>query len=200
MTLVDTEQAIARVRTGSVEDFRTVVVAFHPRLRAIIAELCPPGVEADEIAHCAFIEAYRRIDDYEANTNFFAWLTALARNLVRAECEKIRRRGRNERNYLDHLLAQHLDRAAQEDPAMQSSRAQFLAECVAQLKSDARALLAMRYREGWRVDVIARQLARSASAISVQLFAVRKLLRDCVRRKLAHAQIGIEPDTPHEPA
>ena len=58
----------------------------------------------------------------------------------------------------------------------------------------------MRYREGLRVDMIARQLARSASAISVQLFAVRKLLRDCVRRKLAHADIGIEPDTPHGPA
>ena len=45
------EEAIRRVQAGNVEDYRIVVVAFHQRLRTGIAALCPPEVEADEIAH-----------------------------------------------------------------------------------------------------------------------------------------------------
>ncbi len=200
MNQTNIEQAIARVKAGFVEDFRAVVVAFHPRLRAIVAGLCPPGVEADEIAHRAFMEAYRRIDSYEPGTNFLAWLIAIARNLHRAEVEKIQRRTRNERNYLDHLLIEQSVRAGQREPGELEARAQFLADCVAQLKPEARALLALRYEDGRRVQAIARELGRSASAVSVQLFAVRKLLRDCVRRKLSHAQFETGSDASHEPA
>jgi RNA polymerase sigma-70 factor (ECF subfamily) len=196
----DVEQAILSVKAGNIEEYRTIVVVFHPRLRAAIAGLCPPGVEAEEIAHCAFIEAYRRIDQYQSGTNFFAWLSTIARNLLLAEFEKIRRRARNKENYLGHVVVQQLDRAATEEPELLAVTAHFLAECLAQLKAEARSLLALRYREGWRVQAIAEHLARSASAISVQLFALRRLLRECVERKLAHGKRDSEPNQSHGPA
>src|SRR5436190_1942358 len=118
----DVEQAILSVKAGNIEEYRTVVVVFHHRLRAAIAGLCPPGVEAEEIAHCAFIEAYRRIDQYQPGTNFFAWLSSIARNQLRAEFEKIRRRARNKENYLGHVVVQQLDRAATEEPELLAVR------------------------------------------------------------------------------
>lgn len=200
MNPTDLELAIARVKAGCVEEFRAVVVGFHPRLRTIVAGLCPPGVEADEIAHRAFMEAYRRIDTYSPGTNFLAWLIAIARNLLRAEVERLQRRTRNERNYLDHLLAEHSVRSAEQEPGVLESRAQFLADCIAQLRPEAQALLALRYEKGRRVQVIARELGRSASAVSVQLFGVRKLLRDCIRSKFYRAQFESGSDLTHEPA
>src|SRR5881628_3126898 len=109
------EEAIRRVQAGNVENYRIVVVAFHQRLRTGIAALCPPEVEADEIAHLAFLHAYRRIDEYRLGTNFHAWLSAIARNLLRAECARRRRRATNEDKYLEHLLVQRLDDAVTND-------------------------------------------------------------------------------------
>ncbi len=101
----EVEQAILRVQTGSVDDYRTVVAAYHRRLRMGLAGFCPPRVEPDEIAHIAFLEAFRRIAQYRPGTDFFAWLCAFARNLVRAECEKFQRLARNNENYLEEVLA-----------------------------------------------------------------------------------------------
>jgi DNA-directed RNA polymerase specialized sigma24 family protein len=56
------------------------------------------------------------------------------------------------------------------------------------LQREARELLRWRYGEGVRVQVIAERLARSPSAISVQLFGLRKILRECVSRKMGQPQ------------
>jgi DNA-directed RNA polymerase specialized sigma24 family protein len=53
-----------------------------------------------------------------------------------------------------------------------------------------RELIAWRYGEGLRVTAIAQRLGRTASAVSVQLFALRKMLRDCVADKLAREHTG----------
>lgn len=180
----DIDQAILRVQAGSTEDYQTIVAAYHRRLRLWLAAFCPPGVEADEVTHVAFLEAYRRIARYKAGTDFFAWLCAFARNLVLTECEKIQRRARNQQNYLELCLVEQQAAAARVAQPMVEVRSRLLAECVELLKQEARQLIAWRYGDGIRVDAIAKRLGRSASAVSVQLFGLRKVLRDCVTGKL----------------
>jgi RNA polymerase sigma-70 factor (ECF subfamily) len=181
------EEAIKRVQAGYVEDYRTVLVAFHQRLRSGIAALCPPGVEADEIAHLAFLHAYRHIHEYQPGTNFPAWLGAIARNLLRTECTRRRRLAQNKQNYLEHLIIERLHPALCGEPSTGELLAGFLAECLTLLKTEAQSILNMRYREGLQVKVIAARLGRSVTAVSVQLFEIRKLLRECVARKRGHA-------------
>jgi hypothetical protein len=43
MTEPDIEQAIQRVKAGFVDDYATVVSAYHQRLRATVAGLVPAG-------------------------------------------------------------------------------------------------------------------------------------------------------------
>ncbi len=181
---LDAEVAIQRVQVGSVEDYRTVVQAHHRRLRLWLAGFCPPGVDPDEIAHLAFLTAYRQIGAYRAGTDFFAWLCAFARNLTLGECEKLRRRARNEQNYLELCLAEGQANEVINADAVVESRWRLLSECLASLKRDARELLGWRYGEGLRVQAIAQRLGRSPSAVSVQLFGLRRLLRECVTRKM----------------
>jgi RNA polymerase sigma-70 factor, ECF subfamily len=133
----DIDQAILRVRAGSLEDYQAVVAAYHRRLRTWLSGFCPPSVEPDEIAHVAFLEAYRRLAQYRIGTDFFAWLCAFARNLVLTECEKIQRRARNQQNYLDVCLAEQQARAAQAAESIAELRPRFLAECLELLKDGA---------------------------------------------------------------
>jgi RNA polymerase sigma-70 factor (ECF subfamily) len=181
------EEAIRRVQAGHVEDYRSVVAAFHQRLRVGIAALCPPEVEADEIAHLAFLEAYRHIHEYRPGTNFQAWLNAIARGLLRTECTRRRRSVQNEKKYLEHLITERLEPALSGDAGVGEMVAEFLTECLTVLKLEAQTVLKMRYRDGLQVKIIAERLGRSVTAVSVQLFGLRKQLRDCVARKRAHA-------------
>jgi RNA polymerase sigma-70 factor (ECF subfamily) len=191
------DQAVLRVQAGNVEEYRTIVAAYHRRLRTWLASYCPPGVEADEITHLAFLGAYRRINQYRTGTDFFAWLCAFARNLVLTECEKIQRRARNEQNYLDVCLAQQQAYDARNPDSATEVRARFLSECLALLKREARELMDWRYKHGLRVDAIAQRLGRSASAVSVQLFGLRIVLRDCVANKMPLHKATSLTGTPH---
>jgi DNA-directed RNA polymerase specialized sigma24 family protein len=110
-----------------------------------------------------------------------------------AECTRRSRRAVNEHNYLEHLLVQRLDQAVTNDHGAADLLASFLADCLKTLKLEAQTLLALRYRDGLQVKAIADQLARSATSVSVQLFGLRKLLRDCVTRK--QAQAAANPDS-----
>jgi RNA polymerase sigma-70 factor (ECF subfamily) len=183
----EVEEAIRQVQMGSIEDYRTVVLAYRRRLRLAAAGFCPPGVDLEEIVHLTFLEAFRRIGEYRLGTNFFAWLSAFARNLVLAECEKIRRQARNRQNYFEHRLAEQLA-ASGVSVAVDEVRSRFLGECLELLKKEARELIRWRYEEGLRVQGIAQRLGRSAAAVSVQMFGLRKLLRDCVTKRIASGQ------------
>jgi RNA polymerase sigma-70 factor (ECF subfamily) len=181
----DIEQCICRVQTGHIEDYRPVVGAYHARLRRWLSAFCPPALDPDEVAHLAFIEAYHRIEKYQPGTDFFAWLCAFARNLFLAECEKIQRRARNQQNYLELYLLEEQSKELAASDADPDLRSRPLLECLKLLKSHAREVISLRYTEGLRVTVISQRLGRSPSALRVQLFGLRKILRDCVAQKMA---------------
>lgn len=183
MTETEIHRAIERVRNGDADDYRTVVAAYHQRLRAALAGLCPPGIDADEIAHLAFIEAYRNLARFAPGTNFFAWLCAIGRNRLLAEYKRLQRQDRNRQTYLDRLVTEQLHAQAESQPELSDVRLRLLQDCVAQLSPEARSLLNDRYGRRTPIEVIARALGRTASAVSVQLFALRRKLRECIDRK-----------------
>ncbi len=185
MTEPDIEQAIQRVKAGGVDDYATVVAAYHQRLRATVAEWCPPGVGVDEVAQFAFMQAYRQLDRYRPGTNFFAWLCAIARHHLLTESEALRRGARNRENYLQHLITQQLHEAVNGEPELNDTRMRLLDECLQALRPEAQELIEQRYGERHTVEALARTLGRTASAVSVNLFAIRGKLRDCIEAKSA---------------
>jgi RNA polymerase sigma-70 factor, ECF subfamily len=178
------ETAIQKVRNGDLDAFAVVVEAYQRRLRSWLASLCPPGIESDEIAHRTFITAYRQIDRYEPGTHFFAWLGAIGRHLLLAELKRRQRQTEHSAQYLEHVLATGLETLAAEPLEFQERRIAALRACEEQLSGPARALLAERYARETPLNTVAQQLGKTVAAVKFQLFAIRRKLRDCVRRKL----------------
>src|SRR5437667_8570659 len=127
------EEAIRRVREGSVDAYETVVAGCQGRLRAMISNMCPPGLDPDELAHLAFVEAFRKIDQYTPNTRFFAWLATIARLLVLGELRKMRREARSRENYLEQVVGQVLEAEMEAGSELDEARARALRGCVAGL-------------------------------------------------------------------
>ena len=183
MSQPDIESAIERVKAGAVDDYRTVIAAFHQPLRAALVGLCPPGIDADEIAHVTFIEAYRHLERYRSGSNFFAWLCAIARNQLLAEGKRLLRQSRNQQGYLEHALTQRLLAVAEAQEELSDLRLRFLNECVALLSPAAQSLLEARYQQKCSIDTMAKILSKTVSAVSVQLFTIRQKLRECLEKK-----------------
>src|SRR2546421_7971784 len=181
----DVEDAIRRVREGSVDAYETVVAACQGRLRAMVSNWCPPGIDPDEIAHLAFVEAFRKIDQYSPNTRFFAWLGTIARLLLLVELRKLRREARTRTNYLGQVVGQTMEAELEAASELDELRLRALRGCVAGLPDRLREVVQLRYDGDSSIEHISRKVGRSSGAVKVQLFDIRRKLRDCVNRKLA---------------
>ena len=95
------------------------------------------------------------------------------------ECEAQRRNTRNRQSYLQHAIAHQLQLAAERETDNDDTRLRLLDECLASLTAE----IEQRYGERQAVGKIAAALGRTATAISVRLFALRQQLRDCIERK-----------------
>jgi RNA polymerase sigma-70 factor (ECF subfamily) len=185
MNDAEVEAALARVREGRVDAYETVVRAYQGRLRAVVANVCPPGLDGDELAHLAFVEAFRKIDEYTPNTHFFAWLCTIARLMVLGELRKQRREARGREQYLERVVGQAMETELEAGSELDEQRVRALRGCVAALPEHLRAAVELRYDRDASIELISRELGKSEGAVKVQLYDTRRKLRDCVNRKLA---------------
>jgi RNA polymerase sigma-70 factor (ECF subfamily) len=193
MTEPPIEAALEQVRHGAVDEYALVVQTYQRRLRAWLASVCPPQLEPDEIAHRAFIEAYKQVDRYQPGTNFFAWLSVIARNLLLAELKRLQRQQKNAANYLEHVVVSGLIAAAEEPLETQEERLSALRACQELLSERSRSLLRERYTLNTPLEAVAHQFGKTVAAVKFQLFAIRQKLRECVRRRLREDGLTLPP-------
>jgi len=185
VTEAEVEQAIREVQGGAPASYGIVVQFYARRLRALVAKHCPPSVETDEIAHLTFITAYREIQRYEAGTQFFGWLGSIARMLLMAELKRVKRDSHNKQNYLAYETAQGLEELAADPAEAGEAKIHALRTCTSQLSEEHQSLLRLRYVEDNSIQNLAEKLNKTLSAVKVQLFFIRRKLRDCVSRRIA---------------
>ncbi len=178
------EEAIREVREGNVDAYEVVVRACQGRLRAVVANACPPGIDPNEVAHLAFVEAFGKIDQYTPNTRFFAWLSAIARVLLLVELRKVKREARRREAYLYQTVGKVFEEEVDAGSELDEMRVRALRGCLDMLPEALRALLDWRYTRDVSIDAISRQVGKSETAVRFQLFEIRRKLRECVNRKL----------------
>lgn len=175
---------IARVQAGDTAAFGLLLDRHLPAVRAFVALKLPVAHLVDEIAHEAFVFAFRHIGEFTVGTSFRAWLRAIAWQLTRAEIQRFAREEQNQSRYAQARLA---ELAAQADRAASTREAEHLEECLARLPENLRRLLALKYTEGRTSEEIAHAFARTLEWVRVTLFRVRQQLRACIENKTGHA-------------
>lgn len=170
---------ILKVQDGDLEAFGPLVDQHLAHVRAFIALRSPALHLVDELAHETFVFAFRNLRQFEAGTSLAKWLRAIAWNLLRAE---VKRFGRDQARHAD-AAAWGPEMAAVEEAPDSTPDAEFLEDCLRQLPTPMRALVAFKYSEDLSGDDIARRLERSTAWVWTTLFRVRQQLRECIERK-----------------
>lgn len=181
----DDTALVAAVQAGDHDAFAALLDRHLPNVRAFLALKAPVVHLVDEVAHEAFVFAYRHLEQFEPGTSFRAWLRAIAWNLLRAEIQRFAREQVNQERFAAWQADAALTTANEPEP---SAEAEHLEDCLAQLDPPLRELLLLKYREGHDTGEIAGRLKRSLVWVRVSLFRVRQQLRDCIETKLGKKQ------------
>ncbi|MCF6310849.1 MAG: sigma-70 family RNA polymerase sigma factor [Verrucomicrobiales bacterium] len=187
----DLEASIRQCKTGNSSAYERVVRRFEHPLRAWLASLAPPGIDVDDVAQQTFIAAYQRLDDYEAETNFAAWLFTIARFQLRTETNRLRRIADYHTRYAPDLLLRELERRDLEPPETVVEQLNYLNACTASLSDNALRFITWRYEEEISLQEMATRSGRSVAAVKKQLWKLRRKLHDCVLTKMELAKGGI---------
>jgi RNA polymerase sigma-70 factor (ECF subfamily) len=178
------ERCTQRVAAGDVASFEPIVRRYQRPLRAWLAVQSPPGVDADEVAQRAFVEAFTRIADYRPATDFGAWLFTIAAFQLKTEITRRCRVADYHTRLAPELLQRALDRQ-ESPPEVRETRLDHLRACVAGLTAPLRQFVTWRYDECLPLEEMAARSGRSVAAVKKQLWSIRQSLKRCVEARIA---------------
>ena len=160
------------------DEFLTLFAQSQRGLHAyILAMVYDPNTAADLLQETNIV-LWRKFDQFQLGTNFFAWAREIARLAV------MRHRQVTSRGIatLDpHLLEELAERVAE---MADSGSRDALSSCLQRLKDSDRELVVARYRPGASVNGLAARLGRTENSVSQSLCRIRRVLADCVQRTL----------------
>jgi RNA polymerase sigma-70 factor (ECF subfamily) len=162
------------------ERFLSLYQEHGPLVRGFLlaATGCPH--QADDLQQNVARVLLERFADYDDARPFHCWALGIAR----LEALKWRQRLARRREVLSPEAIDLLHAADQDEADPFADRRERLPACVAALPEASRQLLALRYEEGLGAKDIAGRVGRTPAAIDMALSRIRRLLRDCIERKI----------------
>ncbi len=166
---------------------QTLFVQHQPQIRGFIQSLVPDFAAADDILQECFLTVSEKALEFSLESNFPAWVRAIARYKILA-LHRDRRRGPLllAEDVLDALMlaAPEPEHSQTAHPALE-----VLRDCLEKLAPAAREIIQLRYFAQHGPTEISRLRACSVNAVNVTLARAREALRLCVQRATQPASL-----------
>ena len=170
----DTE-LIQAVRSGNSEAFGVLVDRYNGLIYGVCFRMMGNPLEAEELAHDAFVEAYLKLGQLREPEKLAGWLRTLALNLCRM-------RYREKANAAAELLDDQQAAAADDDREDTTLVARMWSG-LAELPPAHRMVLALHYFEGLPCEEIATFLDVPLGTVMSRLHRARQSLKDALEQR-----------------
>jgi RNA polymerase sigma-70 factor (ECF subfamily) len=168
-------------RQEGADHFIELYTTYEGRLRGYVLSLVPCWSDAEEIAQrCSFL-LWKKFEQFEPGTNFYAWACHIARLEVK---EFRKQRARDRIIFSDAVLDAVADRAVEMEKEF-PERAKALQMCIERLSIEQRELLRLRYDERRSVGSVAHVVNRPIESVYKALSRIRHALHSCISSRLA---------------
>ena len=180
--LDDTLEAVLR---GHTDAFRQIERFYGPTLRVFLASQMFHLDDVDDLAQETLIAAYQKLNTFRRGEDFGAWLRGIARNKLLQYMEQRNRRSTLMENFQKETALLIGDELEEQASQTRSAHLQAMLDCVSKLPEKMRQIVRT-VLDGNRSATLAAEFKMSVGAIYQQQHRALKLLRDCVRREIAH--------------
>lgn len=165
---------------GPSEEFVRTFTQSQRALYLFILPLVQTTADAEEVLQETNVVILSKWAQFEPGTNFLAWGRAIAR----LEVFRFRRSRHHRMHLLGDDVVQLLADRLEEQPVDFEQRRDALAECISKLREQDQELIRRRYATGSTGDDVAQQLGRPANSVYQSLGRVRRVLLECIRRRM----------------
>ncbi|MDA0206611.1 MAG: RNA polymerase sigma factor [Acidobacteria bacterium] len=187
---VDDLELVTRTRAGDRASFDELVNRHAAKVFRLARHITRNDAEAEDFLQDAFYKAYTRLDQFNADAQFYTWLVRIA---VNEALMRLRKRRNNKTVSLDAELETEdgsLRREAvspDDNPEQEFSRDEtrkLLEEAIDSLDEGYRTVFVLRDVEGMSTQETADLLELSISAVKSRLLRARLQLRDKLKGRL----------------
>ena len=163
------------------EEVVGLIVVHQRDLFRYIYSILPHEEDARDVLQETCIALYGKAAEYDPQRRFLSWACGFA------YCEVLKRRARDRRNPI-LLSAEVIELLAREREAKEAdlgARLRALENCLSKLPQDDRRLIRNRYYDAMKSDELIQQLKITRRTLFRNLGRVRRVLFDCVSRRVA---------------
>lgn len=146
-----------------------------------IYALLPHEEDARDVLQETSVALCRKFADYDPSKPFLAW----AYRFAHLEVLKQRERNRRGTRHLSPDLVERLARERERHEPILQARLQALEQCLGELSPADQELIRQRYQVQARTEELVRQCGASRRTLFRQLDRIRRLLFDCISRRVA---------------
>lgn len=179
------EVTLDEIARGNTDAFRTIVRAHGLSLRSYISSQVYDLDLVDDLAQEVFIAAYRSLDTFWRGEDIGRWLRGIARLKLQMHFRSSARRQNAMERFREEVAViteADLEQAAAEHDAVDI---EALLRCIGHLPDKMRRIVHAGL-DGTKPTLLADSLATSVGAVYNLHYRANQLLRDCVRKELAH--------------
>jgi len=178
-------ELVGIVRSGDCEAFELLMDRCHEMVYGICLRISGSPVEADILAHDAFVEAYLKLDQLRDPGKFRAWLRQVALNICRMWYRQHKRMLFEPVEALPEIVHK---------PEVDPTQIARMGGALPELSPGHRLVLALHYFEGMTYENIAKFLDVPVGTVMSRLYRARQALKEALNGRFETEGEGMSPD------
>jgi RNA polymerase sigma-70 factor (ECF subfamily) len=167
--------------SSSSEQFITLLNAAHGRLLGFVRVMLGNNADAEDVLQRASMTIWRKFGEFDPSKDFFAW----ASSFCFYEAKNFQRVAARSRLHFDEELMERLAEERVADLDHREARLAAVDRCIEELGNTDRELVREFYLNKTEVATMAARLGRAPQTLYNKLNTLRRLLAECMKRRLA---------------
>lgn len=163
------------------EQFIRLLNASHGRLLGFLRVMLGNAADAEDVLQRTSMTIWRKFAEYDASKDFFSWASSFAFY----EAKNFQRVASRSRLHFDDELLERLAEERNADLENREARLAAMDRCIDELDAPGRELVREFYLNRTDVASLAQRLGRAPQTLYNKLNALRRLLTDCMKRRIA---------------
>ena len=173
-------ELVKRVQRGEKSAFDLLVLKYQHRIGAVIGRFVPDHAEAQDIAQESFMRAYRALQNFRGDAQFYTWLYRIAVNTAKNHLVAMKRRPPTsdvEVEDAEHFTGARMqDNDTPEHELLREEIAREVSQTVAALPEELRQAITLREVEGLSYEEIAETMDCPIGTVRSRIFRAREAI------------------------
>lgn len=174
-------ELVKRVQSGDKTAFDVLVRKYQHRIGAVIGRFVHDYAESQDIAQETFIRAYRALNSFRGDAQFYTWLYRIAVNTAKNHLVSMKRRpptsdvDADDAEHFEGAYRMH-DSDTPEHELLREEIARTVSEVVAALPEELRQAITLREMEGLSYEEISETMDCPIGTVRSRIFRAREAI------------------------